>query len=170
MKHQVLLVDDEEKSLFRLLRHSLPPETWELVPVANPKQAIAKSDSGETDLIVLALDSRASAGWEAIDVITEANPFLPVIVITKQPGLKNLAEAVGARALVEQPVDVPALVQTMRKLLAERKEKPAHGNRAAEPGFRQVSSRSGDSLENLQRRYTAPYAMATPFRHWGINE
>ena len=170
MKHKVLLVDDEEKSLIRSLRHSLPPETWELVPVSNPKQVVAKWGSGGTDLIVMALDSRAAAGWEAIDEITEANPFLPVIVVTKEAGLENLAEAVGARAVAEQPVHVPALVETMGKLVGELSEKQTHGNRTVDAGFGKVASSGGGSLENLQRRYAAPYPTATPFRNWGINE
>ena len=78
-------------------------------------QAVEKSKAGKTDLILMLLDSRTLEGWEAIEVIREANPLLPVIVIAKEPGLRGMAEAAGARALVERPVDITALLQNMRE-------------------------------------------------------
>ncbi len=65
------------------------------------------------------LDLQAGEGWEAILEITEENPFLPIIVVTSQPGLRTFAKAAGARALVEEPIDVAVLLQTIRDLLAE---------------------------------------------------
>jgi DNA-binding NtrC family response regulator len=170
MKNKVLLMDDKQESLIRSLRYLLPPETWELVSVANLDQAVAKLDSGETDLIVMAVDSRSSERWMAIDEITETNPILPVIVFTEEAGLEDLAEAVGARALVKQPVDLPVLVQTMGELLGERRQKRAFGNHTAQAGFIKVASRRGSLLEDLQRRFATSYASGTQFRNWGINE
>lgn len=119
LKQKVLLVDDENESLLSSLRHSLSSETYEVVLAKNVQYAIAKSKAGEIDLLLLNLDSPTEGGWEAIDEITEENPFLPVIVITGQVELRNLAEAVRACALVEKPVDVLLLLQTIRELLAE---------------------------------------------------
>ena len=83
------------------------------------EQAIEKSDAGEIELLLMKLDLPTEQGWEAIDEITEENPFLPIVVVTRRPALRYLAEATGACALVEEPVDVPALLQMIRELLVE---------------------------------------------------
>ncbi len=94
MKQKVLLVDDDNESLLRSLRHSLSWETYEVILAENVQDAIAKSEAGEIDLLLMNLDSPTEQGWEAIDAITEENPFLPVIVITRQPELRERAESV----------------------------------------------------------------------------
>ena len=170
MKHRLLLVDDQEGSLTRSFRNLFPSESWEVALAANAKQAIEKSHAGETDLLVMALDSRTADGWRAIDEITEVNPFMRVVVITKQPDLRDLAEAVGARALVEQPVDVPTLLQTMQELLGKPKEKGMRGARSQDMSLRHVPASSQSFREILQQRYTAPYALTSSHRDWGINE
>ena len=107
MKQKVLLVDDDNESLLRSLRDSLSSETYQVVLAENVQQAIAKSEAGEIDLLLMSLDAPTEQRWEAIEEITEENPFLPVILITSQAELRNLAEAAGACALMEKPVDVP---------------------------------------------------------------
>ena len=170
MKHRVLLLDDEVESFAGSLRRSLPPETWEVFLAKSAQKAVEKSDAGEIDLLLMNLDSPTAAGWEAIDEITEENPFLPVIVISRQPELRNLAEGAGARALVEKPVDVAALLQTMRELLAEALQSRMRHTYAEDVEFRQVPASGEGFREKLQRGYTTPYAYSAPQRGWGINE
>src|SRR6478672_7002513 len=107
MKQKVLLVDDGKKSLLPSWRHSLSLEAYDVVLAENVQYAIAKSDNGEIDLLLMNLDSAPEQEWEAIAKITRENPFLPVVVITWQSELRKPAEAAGARALVEEPVDAP---------------------------------------------------------------
>ena len=170
MKHRVLLLDDKVESFAGSLRHSLPPETWEVFLAKSAQEAVEKSDACEIDLLLMNLDSPAGAGWEAIDEITEENPFLPVIVISRQPELRNLAEGAGARALVEKPVDVPALVQTMQDLLAEALQSRMRHTYAEDVEFRQVPASGEGFREKLRRGYTTPYAYSAPQRESGINE
>ena len=170
MKSKVLLVHDDSESLLRSLGNPFSADTYEVVLAKSAQEAIEKSDAGETDLLLMKLDSRTDEGWEAIDEITEENPLLPVIVITRQPELRNLAEAVGACALVEMPVDVPTLLQTIRELLAEPAQRRMERvcNRITD--FRQVPPADGSFRDQLDRRYTTPYHFNTPAPRWGINE
>jgi DNA-binding NtrC family response regulator len=170
MKQKVLLVDDDNKSLLRLLRHSLLSETFEVILAENVQHAIAKSEAGEIDLLLMNLNSPTEQGWEAIAEITRENPFLPVIVITTQSGLQKLAEAAGARALVEELVDVPVLLQTIRELLAEPIQSRMRRACNQEIDFRHVLPGSGDFRDLLHRRYTAPFHYPLPTSRWGINE
>ena len=169
MKQKLLLVDDNNESLLHSLRHSLASETYEVVLAESVQHAIAKSDAGEIDLLLMNLNS-PTEGWEAIDEITEENPFLPVMVITKQSGLKERAEAAGARALMEEPVDGPMLLQTIRELLAEPIQTRMRRSSNQEIDFRHVPPGSGDFRELLHRRYTAPFHSPLPHSRWGLNE
>ncbi len=170
MKQKVLLVDDDHESLLRSLRHLLSSETYEVVLAKNVQDAIAKSEAGEIDLLLMNLNSPTEQRWEAIDAITEENPFLPVIVITKQSGLKERAEAAGARALMGEPVDGPMMLQTIRELLAERVQSRMRRTFNQEIDFRHVPPGSGDFRDLLHRRDTAPFHYSLPQSHWGINE
>ena len=163
MKQKVLLVDDDNESLnLRSLRHSLSSETYEVVLAENVQHVIAKSDAGEIDLLLMNLNSPTEQAWEAIAEITRENPFLPVIVITKQSELRKLAEAAGARALVEEPVDGPMLLQTIRELLAEPIQSRMRRTSNQEIDFRHVPPGRGDFRELLHRRYTAPFHSPLP--------
>ena len=160
MKQKVLLVDDGKDSLPPSLHHSLSSETYAVVVAENVPHAIAKSQAGEIDLLLMNLHSPTEQRWEDIGAITRENPFLPVIVITNLPCLRNLAEAAGACALVEKPVDVPMLLQTIRELLAEPIQKRVARVFNRISNFRHVASSSGDVRDLLHRRYTAP--LCTP--------
>ena len=176
MKRKVLLVDDSHESLLPSLRHSLSLETYEVVLGESVQHASTKSDAGEIDLLLMNLDSPTEEGWEAIGEITEENPFLPIVVITSQPELRNPAEAAGVCALVEQPVDVPMLLQTIRELLAEPVQKRVARvcNRLSD--FRHLPSSSeperptGDFRDLLHRRSTVPFDFRLPRSRWGIND
>ena len=170
MKHKVLLLDGDNESLLHSLRHSLASETYEVVRAENVQHAIAKSEAGEIGLLLMNLDSTTKQRWEAITEITRENPFLPVIVISKQSELRKLAEAAGARALVEEPVDGPMLLQTIRELLAEPVQNRMGRAYNQEVDFRHVPPGSGDFRDLLHRRYTTPFHYTAPRSHWGINE
>ena len=59
------------------------------------------------------------SGWEAFEQIHAIDPFLPVIVITARPGQYATAVAAGVGALIEKPLDLPFLLQTMEELIRE---------------------------------------------------
>lgn len=170
MKHKLLLMHDDDESLLRSLANSFRAEGFEVVLVESAQEAVEKSEAGETDLLLMKLDSRTDEGWEAIDEITEENPLLPIIVITSYPDLRNLAEASGACALVEMPVDVTALLQTIRELLADpaRRRLEQAGNRPVD--FQHVAPAGGAFREQLKRGYTTPYRFSTAAPRWGLNE
>jgi DNA-binding NtrC family response regulator len=170
MKQEVLLVDDDHESLLPSLRHLLSLETYELVLAENVQHAIAKSEAGEIDLLLMNLDSLTEQAWEAIAEITKENPFLPVMVITRQSELRELAEVAGVRALVKVPVDGPMLLQTIRELLAEPVQNRMSRAYNQKIDFRHVPPGSGDFRDLLHRRYTAPFHYTVPQSHWGINE
>jgi len=182
MKQKVLLMDDDDNESsppaetasrkFRLgsLHNLLSPETYEVVLAESVQDASAKSDAGEIDLLLMNLASPTEEGWAAIGAITKANPFLPVIVATRQPELRSPAEAAGVCALVQQPVDVPMLLQTIRELLAEPAQQRVARVCNGISAFRHVPSSSKDFRDLLHRRDAATFRFPLPTSRWGIGE
>ncbi|HKI70110.1 MAG TPA: response regulator, partial [Verrucomicrobiae bacterium] len=165
---KILLLDDKSYRA-SLLGDALAPTGWELTLVENAWQCIEKAEAGEVDLIVMILDSHEESGWKTVDEITEAAPFLPVVVITN-PDLKELAEAVGAHAWIERPINVTALVRMMQECMNQRITKRYHASPDGKMGSKRHSTKADDFGEILYQRATIPYAFARPQRHWGINE
>ena len=66
------------------------------------------------------------SGWEVFGTITSINPFLPIIVITGKDDQHDLAVLGGVGALIEKPLDVPRLLETVNELLAESPEVHLH--------------------------------------------
>ncbi len=163
MKHKVLLLDDDEESVIHSLHHALSTEMWDLVLAESVEQAIDQSDAGEADLVMMVLDSPMAVDWQAITEIREENPILPVIVITRQSGLQRLAESSGVRALLRKPVEVVALLQTIRELLAEL---PERRNPTANEQTWSLwpALTGGQGFQKSQRLGKAPFPLAIPCR------
>jgi DNA-binding NtrC family response regulator len=96
--------------------------------------------------------------------LIEVNPSLPVLIVTGQPNQYELAEAAGVSALVEKPIDVPALLQLIHKLLAGPVESrlPRTGHR--EFPFQHLRAAGYAS------RYSWTEQNVTPYKHGGLNE
>jgi DNA-binding NtrC family response regulator len=182
MKQKVLLMDDDDHESsppaetakrtcgLGSLHNLLSSETYEIVLAESVQDASAKSYAGEIDLLLMNLESPTEEGWAAIGAITEANPFLPVIVVTRQPELRSPAEAAGVCALVQQPVDVPMLLQTIRELLGEPAQKRLGRVCNRVSPFRYVPSSSRDFRDLLHRRDAATFRFPLPTSRWGIGE
>jgi DNA-binding NtrC family response regulator len=124
MTKRILLVDDEQ-SICESLSKILRAENYEVVLAENGQQAIQKHGVERIDLLLLDLNMPVSNGWATLEWLAEVNPLLPVIIITGRANQRALAEKAGVDALMEKPLDVPLLLQTIRKLLDEPMESRA---------------------------------------------
>lgn len=118
-KTKVLLVDDDV-SVVAALSGVLRSEGYDVIQAFDGHQALEHFHTvGGADLALLDLNMPVKGGWDAFEQLTAINPLLPIIVITARPGQYPLAAAAGVAALMEKPLDIPLLLATMRKLLAE---------------------------------------------------
>jgi len=118
MNKHVLIVEDDapiRESLKRVLENS----GYEVIVAADGQKALEEFESHEVDLVILDLNLPIKAGWEAFEALTRTNPLLPVIIITGMPNQFSFAQAAGAGALLEKPIDVPLLMHTIEDLLNE---------------------------------------------------
>ena len=122
MKRKVLLVDDDA-SVVTALGGVLRSEGYAVIQACDGQEALEHFRAvGGADLALLDLCMPVKGGWDTFEQLTTINPLLPIIVITARPGQYPMAAAAGVAALMEKPLDIALLLETMRKLLAEPSE------------------------------------------------
>ena len=124
-----LLVVDDDPSVREMLVRVLQGDGYLAWPAADGKQALAFTASVPTDLVLLDLGLPGKDGWEMFEALRRHNPRLAVIIITARTNQRAIAEAMGADALFEKPLDCPQLRRTVARILAE----PPKPHRAAGP-------------------------------------
>jgi CheY-like chemotaxis protein len=121
MKKRVLVVDDDQ-AIRDSLRKVLQEAGYEVVLAAGGLEADIRFEPGQIDLVVLDLNLPNQSGWDVFEHLTTRYPFVPVIILTGLPNQYRMAVAAGVGALIEKPVEVPALLATLEKLIAEPSE------------------------------------------------
>jgi two-component system, OmpR family, copper resistance phosphate regulon response regulator CusR len=156
MTNKILVLDDEN-SIRAALSKVLHAEDYEVVSAENGQEAIEKFGAEKIDLLLLDLGLPVKDGWGTFEWLAKVNPLLPVIIITGRHAQRELAERAGADALMEKPLNVPRLLQTIRELINEPLESRAQRAKNRKSGFRYVSCDHELFREMLRERYTTPY-------------
>jgi DNA-binding response OmpR family regulator len=118
---RVLLVDDDP-TVRGSLNDVLVAEGYVVVPAEDGQQALALANQLPVDLVLLDLNMPVKNGWDTFEQFTREHPLVPIIIATARPHQLFTALSAGAGALVEKPMDIPTLLGTMEKLLAEPAE------------------------------------------------
>jgi len=118
VKEKVLIVDDDA-SVRESLRKVLADAGYEVALAADGREAAEQFEAGHVDLVLLDIGLPVKNGWETVECITNHAPTLPIIVITGQANQHDMAVAAGVGALMEKPLEVNELLNTMQTLLTE---------------------------------------------------
>jgi CheY-like chemotaxis protein len=119
---RILLVDDDP-AVRDSLNDVLVAEGYVVTPAENGQQALDLVNQSGFDLALLDLNMPVKNGWDTFEQLTREYPLLPIVIVTARPNQFFTAVSAGVGALMEKPMDIPALLQTMRRLLAENPEK-----------------------------------------------
>ena len=120
-KH-ILLVDDDSTERDSL-KEVLVEEGYVVIPAENGQQALDLANRWSVDLVLLDLNMPVKSGWDTFEQLTREHPILPIIIITARPNQAFTALSAGAGALLEKPMDIPTLLQTIERLRAEPNER-----------------------------------------------
>ena len=159
-----ILVVDDEKSIQEGLSKVLRAENYEVLLADTGKDAVQRYGTDRIDLLLLDLNVPGGNGWTTLEWLAKVNPLLPVVIITDGANQRELAEKSGADALMQKPLDVALLLQTIRELLDEPMEIRAQRANRRKSSFRFIPCDEELLRELLTQRFTVAYP--APHRAW----
>jgi DNA-binding response OmpR family regulator len=118
MSKTILLADDDP-SVRRMVGRVLKAEGYEVLLASSGKEAVLQYLNGPPNIVLLDLNMPEKDGWEAWQLMSTLHPLVPVIVITARPHQYEHADQLRIDALMEKPLDLSLLLETIRQLLDE---------------------------------------------------
>ena len=119
---RILIVDDQEANI-TLLDQLLSDAGYTTVTsTTNPQEVCALHRKNDYDLILLDLQMPVMDGFQVIEALktNDKDAYIPVLVITAQPGHKLRALEAGARDFIGKPFDLVEVKTRIRNLLEVR--------------------------------------------------
>jgi len=114
-----ILLADDDVSVRQMLGRVLISEQYDVAFAATGREAAAKFIADLPDLVLLDLNMPDRDGWDAFDLMYQTHPSVPVIIITAMSRQHGRAADLGVDALMEKPLDIPLLLETIRSYLTE---------------------------------------------------
>ena len=132
---KILIIDDDED--FNLsVRIVLEAHDFEVETATTPEEGIDKVLNTEPDLVIL--DVMMPRGYEGFDVAREIREEhnlkeLPIVILTNVHNVRKMPYRFApdegylpVDVFLDKPVELDALVATIREMLGERREEPEH--------------------------------------------
>ncbi len=119
---KILIVDDREANV-RLLERTLRGAGYASVAsTTNPREVCDLHRKNSYDLILLDLQMPGMDGFQVMEGLKEieADGYLPVLVVTAQPGHKLRALQSGAKDFVSKPFDLVEVLARVHNMLEVR--------------------------------------------------
>ena len=151
-RRRILLVDDDA-SVRGSLQDMLVEEGYLVIPANDGQHALEIVASTSVDVVLLDLNMPHKNGWDTFERLSAEHPLVPVILITARPNQLPCAAgfaAVGAGvgALLEKPLDIPILLQTITRLLAESVETRLARLAGRDVPFRYAAGKNGQPAKH----------------------
>jgi len=118
----ILIVDDQESNVSLLERLLSEAGYTNVASTMNPQEVCALHRKNCYDLILLDLQMPGMDGFQVMEALktNAAESYLPVLVITAQPGHKLRALQAGARDFVSKPFDLVEVRTRIHNMLEVR--------------------------------------------------
>jgi len=122
LKASILIVDDQQSNVVLLEQMLLSAGYSNIMLTMQPQEVCALHRAHDFDLILLDLQMPAMDGFTVIDALktNQRDDYLPVLVITAQPGHKLRALQAGARDFISKPFDLLEIRTRIRNMLEVR--------------------------------------------------
>ena len=165
----ILIVDDQQPNV-SLLEQLLGEAGYARVAsTMNPKEVCALHRRNRYDLILLDLQMPGMDGFQVMESLktNDADGYLPVIVLTAQPGHKLRALQAGAKDFISKPFDLLEVKTRIHNMLEVRLlyKKLADYNKALEQA---VQERTAE-LRESEARYRSLTELASDW-YWEQDE
>jgi PAS domain S-box-containing protein len=118
----ILIVDDQEANVILLEALLREAGYGHVASLMNPHEVCALHRKHRYDLILLDLQMPGMDGFQVLEALktNDADGYLPVLVITAQPGHKLRALQAGAKDFISKPFDVVEVRTRIHNMLEVR--------------------------------------------------
>src|SRR5271166_2763962 len=119
---RILVVDDQSANVQLLTRMLEEVGYCNVAATMNPLEVCALHRKNRYDLILLDLQMPGMDGFQVMEALktNEADGYLPVIVLTAQPGHKLRALQFGAKDFISKPFDLVEVKTRIHNMLEVR--------------------------------------------------
>ena len=119
---RILIVDDQEANVLLLERMLRGAGYASVASTMDPSEVCELHRKNRYDLILLDLQMPGMDGFQVMEGLKEIEPdgYLPVLVITAQPGHKLRALQAGAKDFVSKPFDLAEVLARVHNMLEVR--------------------------------------------------
>jgi DNA-binding NtrC family response regulator len=120
MTHKILVVDDEPE-ICKIIKTFLTKKGFEVLTADSGEKALAVLGKEKADLVILDKKMPGIGGQGALDGFKKMRLAVPVVILT---GSIDLSEAkaieMGCAAILNKPIDLNVLLETVNKVLNGR--------------------------------------------------
>ncbi|MGD2068851.1 MAG: sigma-54 dependent transcriptional regulator [Gemmatimonadota bacterium] len=111
-----LLIVDDEGNIRRMLRALLESEGYRVREAESAEAAVAQVEASPPEVVLLDLMLPGMSGLEALPVLTDVAPGVPVVMMSGQATLSDAVKAtrLGAFHFIEKPLTPEAVLLTVR--------------------------------------------------------
>jgi putative two-component system response regulator len=122
LQSKILIVDDLQVNILLLEQILQSAGYISITSTTDPKEVASLHAANHYDLILLDLQMPIMDGFEVMEDLMKIEPdgYLPVLVVTAQPGHKLRALKSGAKDFVSKPFELPEVLARVHNLLEVR--------------------------------------------------
>ena len=144
---KILIVDDQKADVLLLERMLHGADYTAITSTMDPHAVCELHRKHRYDLILLDLQMPDMDGFQVMEDLKKIDPdgYLPVIVITAQPGHKLRALEAGAKDFISKPFDVAEVLARVRNMLKVRLL-----HREAQKYSKMLEQRAEERIADLQ--------------------
>ena len=165
----ILIVDDQESNVLLLTQMLQDAGYSHVESCMNPREVFSLHRKNQYDLILLDLQMPGMDGFQVMEGLktNEADDYLPVLVITAQPGHKLHALQAGAKDFISKPFDLVEARTRIHNMLEVRLlyKHLEHANQVLE---QTVQERTAE-LRESEARYRSLTELASDW-YWEQDE
>ena len=165
----ILIVDDQESNVMLLTQMLHDAGYFHVDTIMNPREVCALHRNLHYDLILLDLQMPGMDGFQVMEGLktNDTDHYLPVLVITAQPGHKLRALQAGAKDFISKPFDLLAARTRIHNMLEVRLlyKQLEHANQVLEQTVRERTA----ELRESEARYRSLTELASDW-YWEQDE
>ena len=122
LRGNLLIVDDQAVNVLLLERMLGGAGYSSIASTTDPREVCELHRKNRYDLILLDLQMPGMDGFQVMEGLREVEPdgYLPVLVITAQPGHRLRALQAGAKDFISKPFELPEVLARVRNMLEVR--------------------------------------------------